>query len=292
MVSMRAPLAAFLLSASVLGDFCATGALGQTAPVLDPQKAQAWLEQRFGIKSERVVEATPDLLVALRSIESQPPSNFHVIAHFEDFRPPDPLTPPARDQEYFINCPSRRFHVERIENFSEHGNRGSQSSSSGPSVWGKAIRNSPDERIILAVCGPVPIEGPVLAQAPVPAPPAAPAAQAKAPPLRVTGPAKKPAQKPPDIRTTPLAQNAALPRVQLFAGQDRATAQHFVDSLPHRLPALAGVGRPEIVAASSNGRPVWRVQIPGFASMADAARFCSSARAAGQDCFVPPEARP
>jgi hypothetical protein len=291
-VSMKTPLAAFLISAPIVGAFWATGALSQPTPALDPQKAQAWLERTFGIKTERVVEATPDLLVALRSIESQPPSNFHVIAHFEDFRPPDPLTPPARDQEYFINCPSRRFHVERIENFSEHGNRGSQSSSSGPSLWGKAIRNSPDERIILAVCGPVPAEGPVVAQAPVQAPPPLPSVQAKAPPVRVTGPAKKPAQKPPDIRITPLAQNAALPRVQLFAGQDRATAQHFVESLPRRLPALAGFGRPEIVAASSNGRPIYRVQIPGFASMADAARFCSTARAAGQDCFVPPEARP
>jgi hypothetical protein len=297
---MRTPFAAILLSAPLLGAFWATGALGQAAPTLDPQKAQAWLERTFGIKSERVVEATPDLLVALRSIESQPPSNFHVIAHFEDFGPPDPLTPPARDQEYFINCPSRRFHVERIENFSEHGNRGAQSTSSGPSLWGKAIRNSPDERIILAVCGPAAPETTVMAQAPVPAQPsAAPAVQVKAPPrARPASPAKKPAippsqvQRPSDIRTTPLAQNSALPRVQLFAGQDRSTAQQFVEALPRRLPALAGVGRPEIVPASSNGHPIYRVQIAGFASMADAARFCLTARAAGQDCFVPPEARP
>ena len=294
---MRTPLAAFLLSA-----FWATAALGQAAPTLDPLKAQAWLERTFGIKSERVVEATPDLLVALRTIEPQPPSNFHVIAHFEDFGPPDPLTPPARDQEYFINCPSRRFHVERIENFSEHGNRGSQSSSSGPSVWGKAIRNSPDERIILAVCGAVAATGPVVAQAPVQPAPSPPSAQAgqglRPPPVRTAASAKKPPplptakQKPQDIRTTPLAQNAALPRVQLFAGQDRIAAQHFVDGLSRRLPGLTGVGRPEIVAATSNGRPVWRVQVAGFTSMADATRYCAAARAAGQDCFVPPEARP
>jgi hypothetical protein len=34
------------------------------------------------------------------------------------------------------------------------------------------------------------------------------------------------------------------------------------------------------------------VQIAGFPSMSAAAKFCSAARAAGQDCFVPPEARP
>ncbi len=297
---MRTPFAAFLLSAPILGAFWATSAVGQAAPTLDPQKAQAWLDRTFGIKSERVVEATPDLLVALRSIESQPPSNFHVIAHFEDFGPPDPLTPPARDEEYFINCPSRRFHVERIENFSEHGDRGAQSTSAGPSVWGRAIRNSPDERIVLAVCGPV--AGPVVAQAPAQAEqpqPALPVVRAKAPPsTRATPPAKKPALaatqnlKSAEIRTTPLAQNAALPRVQLFAGQDRVTAQRFADALPHRLPAMAGVGRPEVVQASSSGHPIYRVQIAGFPSMAAAARFCSAARAAGQDCFVPPEARP
>jgi hypothetical protein len=305
MDSMRTPIAAFLCSATLLSAFWTTGALGQTATTLDPVKAKAWLEQRFGIKSEKVVEATPDLLVALRSIEPQPPSNFHVIAHFEDFGPPDPLTPPARDQEYFINCPSRRFHVERIENFSEHGDRGAQSTSAGPSTWGRAIHNSPDERIILAVCGPVVAEGPVVAQAsPQAVQPAPPAIRARTPPpVRTTTPVKKPAApaaqtlaaktaKPSDIRTTPLAQNAALPGVQLFAGQDRAAAQQFADALPRRLPAAAGVGRPEIVQASSNGRPIYRVQIAGFASMAAAAQFCSAAKAAGQDCFVPPEARP
>ncbi len=299
---MKTPLAAFLLSVPIMGVLWADAALGQGAPSPDPVKAQAWLERTFGIKSEKVVEATPNLLVTLRSIEAQPPSNFHVIAHFEDFGPPDPLTPPARDQEYFINCPSRRFHVERIENFSEHGNRGAQSTSSGPSLWGKAIRNSPDERIVLAVCGPVVAEGPVVAQAAPqaePPQPPLPAVRAKAaPPARAAASTKKPPplasqqQKPPDIRTTPLAQNAALPRVQLFAGQDRAAAQHFADALPSRLPAMATVGRPEIVQASSAGHPIYRVQIPGFPSMAAAARFCSAARAVGQDCFVPPEARP
>ena len=299
---MRPPFAVFFLSAPILCAFWAGAALGQGAPSPDPAKAQAWLERTFGIKSERVVEATPNLLVTLRSIQAQPPSNFHVIAHFEDFGPPDPLTPPARDEEYFINCPSRRFHVERIENFSEHGNRGAQSTSTGPSLWGKAIRNSPDERIVLAVCGPAAGEGPVVAQAvspPEPPQPAPPAVRATAAlPARTIVPPKKQApvtaqnQRVPDIRTTPLAQNAALPRVQLFAGQDRAAAQHFANDLPRRLPAMAGVGRPEIVQASSAGHPIYRVQILGFPSMTAAARFCSAARAVGQDCFVPPEARP
>lgn len=272
----------------------ASAAWGQA---IDPQKAQAWLEQRFGIKSERVVEATPDTLVALRSIEPRPPSNFHVIAHVEDFKPPDALTPPSMDEEYFINCPSRRFHVERIESFSQNGDQGAQSTSSGPSLWGKAIPNSPEERIVLAVCGPAAAHGPVLAQAPVQGTqpsPAPVAAQRQPPSVRAKAPAPKPParaiQPPPDLRLKPLAQGPA--RVQLFAGQDRTAALHFVEGLPPRLLVADGARRPEIVEAVSGGHPIYRVQIAGFASSEAAARFCSAARAAGQDCFVPPLAHP
>ncbi len=66
-------------------------------------------------------------------------------------------------------------------------------------------------------------------------------------------------------------------------------AQRFIEALPARLPAAASVGKPEIVAGSSGGLPIYRVQIAGFATPADAARFCMAARAAGQDCFVPPQ---
>jgi hypothetical protein len=270
MARMRTLLAAGL--ASALG---VCGADGQAAAqTIDAQKAQAWLEQTFGITSERVVEAKPDALVVLRTIEPRPPSNFRVIVHFENFGPPDPLTPPSSDQEYLINCPSRRFHVERIESFSENGARGAQSTSFGPDLWGRAVPNSPEARVVSAVCGPV---APPQAEAKAEPPPSAlPAVRNEAPP---PAPAARPAPAP--------APRPRSVRVQLFAGDDRATAQRFVEALPARLPAVAEVGSPEIVVASSGGRPIYRVQVAGFASAAEAARFCSAARAAGQDCFVP-----
>ena len=291
---MRTPLAVVLA-----GALMASGARGQT---IDPDKAQAWLERTYGIKSERVAEATPDELVALRTIEPRPPSDFHVIAHFEDFTPPDPLTPPSSDREYLINCPSRRFHVDRIESFSEHGARGRQSTSYGPDVWGLAVPNSPDEGVISVVCGPSAAQialqearqqaaaaRPIQDPAPLPGSAPPPASKA-ALPVKPRPPAVQD-RKPQPVPTPPRRPaEAGSRRVQLFAG-DKTSAERLLEGLPARLSAVTGPNRPEIVEGSLAGRPIYRVQIAGFATSADAARFCTAARAAGQDCYVPPQRR-
>jgi hypothetical protein len=276
----------------------ALGASGASGQIIDPDKAKVWLETTYGITSERVVEATPDALVTIRTIEPRPPSDFHVVAHYENFSGPDPLTPPSSDREYLINCPSRRFHVDRIESFSEHGSRGGQSTSFGPTVWGLAVPNSADEGVISAVCGPSAAEIALQAARD----------SASAPPVPVQTPAttirpapKRAVQTKPKPPTTSAAQTRrpspggkppvepGSTRVQLFAGLDREMAQRFVEALPARLPALASVGRPEIVEGASGGLTVYRVQISGFATRTEAVRFCSTAKAAGQDCFVPPQ---
>lgn len=283
MAWMRTPLAA-LLALALSAPALSAPAWGQT---IDSQKAQAWLEQTFGITSERVVEATPDALVVLRSVEARPPSDFRVMVHVEDFRGGDPLTPPSSDEEYFINCPSRRFHVERIETFSQNGGRGSQSTTFGPTTWGRPIPNSSEERIVSAVCGSAVAQAPVAAEPPAAAPSRPPPPQPEPavqeqepPPVQVVGPVQP--------RTPHAPAKAGPARAQLFAGDDRASAQRFMEALPARLPAASGGRKPEIVQASSGGRPVYRVQVAGFASGADAARFCSALRATGLDCFVPP----
>jgi hypothetical protein len=287
---MRALIAALLLFA-----VWATGARSQ---IIDPDKAKAWLENTFGIRSERVVEATPDALVTIRTIEARPPSDFHVVAHFEDFTGPDPLTPPSSDREYLINCPSRRFHVDRIESFTEHGARGGQSTSFGPDLWGLAVPNSPDEGIITAVCGPSAAqialqEARRQLTAPPIQDPAPPPAQAMPSPSKAhqtkpaPAPPADPLRKPQPATAAKSSAATGSNRVQLFAG-DRVSAQHLLESLPARLPVVKGVGKPEIVAGAHDGRPIYRVQITGFASEADAARYCAAVRAAQQDCFVPP----
>jgi hypothetical protein len=251
------------------------------AQAIDPDKAQAWLENTFGIRTVRVVEATPDELVTLKTIEPRPPSDFHVIVHLENFRPPDPLEPPSTEQEFFINCPSRRFHVERIESFSEHGARGAQSTSYGPTDWGRAIPNSPEERIVEGVCGPVALAGEV---EPEPSPASLPELQAR-PPAPIATP--RPLGQPPASKPA-VASRPGVARAQLFAG-DKAAARQFVKGLRARLPIMTTVAKPQIVEAPSGGHPVYRVQVSGFASPAEAARFCAAVRASGQDCFVPPD---
>jgi hypothetical protein len=284
---MRAPLAAVLLA--VLG---AAAARGQT---IDPDKAQAWLENTYGIKTERVAEATPDELVALRTIEPRPPSDFHVIAHFETFTASDPLTPPSSDREYLINCPSRRFHVDRIESFSEHGSRGGQSTTDGPAVWGLPVPNSASWRIIEAVCGPsaqelaLEAERPVAPPPPLPRvtpPPVSPPAAAASEPNPALGIRPRIAIQPKPPTPAKPATEARPVRVQLFAG-GRGPALAIAAVLPARLRAVPGYRQPEVVEGVSGGRPLYRVQITGFASQADAARFCAAARGLGQDCFVP-----
>ncbi|HEY4029686.1 MAG TPA: SPOR domain-containing protein [Caulobacteraceae bacterium] len=289
---MRAPLAAL-----IGGLLWASGAWGQAAPpTIDPAKAKDWLERTFGIVSVKVVEATPDQLVTLRSIEPQPPSDFHAVAHIEDFRQGDVLTPPSSDEEYFINCPSRRFHVDRIESFSQNGARGSQSTTFGPTGWGKAVPNSTESRVIAAVCGPVVAEAaapaePPPASRPTSVPKAAPTtptpSTTPSPAISTPKPLAIPAIPAAPFRERELSVKPGPARVQLFAG-DRQAAQRFVDDKARRLPAGAGGGKPEIVQATVNGRPVFRVQVAGFASAADAARYCSAVRSAGLDCFVPP----
>jgi hypothetical protein len=287
---MRTPLAALIVGALLVGTAGASGAWAQGAGGIDPDKAKDWLERTYGIASERVVEATPDELVTLRSLEARSPSDFHTIAHLESFRPADPLQPPSSDQEFFINCPSRRFHVERIESFSQNGARGAQSTSFGPTGWGRPVPNSTEERVVAAVCGPVTAE----AAAPANPPPALRPATAPTPtPVPIQAP--KPLTIP-SIRSAPWSARELtvkpevkprVTRVQLFAGE-RQAALRFVAGAARRLPVVAGVGKPEIVEASSGGHPVFRVQVAGFASAADAARYCSAARSAGLECFVPP----
>lgn len=285
MGSMRPPLAAPLIGALAACAMTAGAARGQA---IDPLKAQDWLERSFGIKSEKVVDATPDALVVLKTIEPRPPSDFHVIAHLENFSPADPLTPPSSEQEYFINCPSRRFHVDRIESFSQNGARGAQSTSFGPTTWGKPIPNSTEERIVSAVCGPVVAQAQAEPSQPLPPPvtPPRPAAAARPIPKPVPLPPPRAASKPqPPQLALPRPTGSGPARAQLFASPDRAAAERLAKGLPARLP---GLPTPEIVEATLGGRPIYRVQIPGFASQADAARFCAAARTAGQDCFVPP----
>jgi hypothetical protein len=68
-----------------------------------------------------------------------------------------------------------------------------------------------------------------------------------------------------------------------------ATAQGAVAAwtkLQHRLPDLLRGHPPQVFAADSNGRTVWRLRAAGFATIADARAFCTRMHAAKVDCRV------
>jgi hypothetical protein len=259
-VALAALAAARTASADVAGD-------NQAA------KATAWLERTLGVRVERIIDLSERRLVALTRVEPQPPSNWRLTVHIETFGVSDPLIPASSDLQFFANCPSRRFHVERIENFTENGDRGGQSTTFGGSEWTEARAGSLEARIVDAVCAPrtaateiAPPEAPPVLPAPPPAPPAAIAAAS-----------------PRDV--SPANHASGRARVQLFAGATRDIAERFAAALPARAP-LAN-GRPvSVEPATVRGRMVYRVVLGGLPSDSDAARLCAQFKASGQDCFV------
>jgi hypothetical protein len=187
--------------------YAASSPLAAAPELTEVQKVEAWLQKSIGIAPERIVLLSPNVLVALKTIEPKPPSNFHLIVHFENFG--SSLEDPSSDREFFINCPSRRFHIDRIESFSEGGGQGVQTTSFGPSDWRKAWEGSQEARIISAVCDPhkiVVAAAPFapLTRPPTVRPPAATSALASVTTVQEAQPARGIESNKPKLATSPL----------------------------------------------------------------------------------------
>ena len=75
-------------------------------------------------------------------------------------------------------------------------------------------------------------------------------------------------------------------RVQLAALASQDAALREWERLAHRMPTLFEGRRPIFAEAHVSGHTFWRVRTAGFASVPDAARFCSDVRARGAACTV------
>lgn len=75
-------------------------------------------------------------------------------------------------------------------------------------------------------------------------------------------------------------------RVQLAALASQDAALREWERLAHRMPTLFEGRRPIFTEARVSGHTFWRVRTAGFASVPDAARFCSDVRARGAACTV------
>ena len=115
------------------------------------------------------------------------------------------------------------------------------------------------------------------------------------PPLKgaVQPPAPKTAPPPPKTIDQALAQAPATKPAPAPAGGGASvqigafSSQAIADREWSAAAALAGGGKGKRVeAVDRNGSTLYRTQVTGFASRADASAFCAKLKASGKNCFV------
>jgi hypothetical protein len=74
--------------------------------------------------------------------------------------------------------------------------------------------------------------------------------------------------------------------VQLAAMTSHAAADAEWQRLVSHMPGLLGGRTPMVQRADVDGRTVWRLRTGGFASIAEATRFCQQVRAQGGGCSI------
>ncbi len=130
--------------------------------------------------------------------------------------------------------------------------------------------------------------------APGPATPAAPAlaaaTQAASAPTASAPAASAPAQAAMAPASASAAPAVAVPagnrQVQLAALASQAAADAEWQRLVSHMPGLLGGRTPMVQRADVDGRTVWRLRTGGFASIAEATRFCQQVRAQGGGCSI------
>ncbi len=211
-----------------------------------------------------------------------------------------------------IDCSSRRDRVVRIDFYADHSLRGRSRTRRTPGDWAHPSPNAYLSDVIDAVCAPAPAglrvaeagaltapaaltaspaPGAVRAESGPPAPAvikvadATPAKPLRSAPVPAPRPATKSASMP--VLALALAPGIAAPEstiaAQIAASSSAAGAALALRSVRGRLPAGANG---KVVAATVNGRQVYRAIVQGFASNADARQFCQAQRKAGEDCWV------
>ena len=120
------------------------------------------------------------------------------------------------------------------------------------------------------------------------APPAAKAAApVAAPPKAAPAPAKPAAAPAKAAEPAPAAKPAAGGSfVQIGAVSSTALADKAWSDAAALAPGLAAGKGKNVEKVDRDGKTLYRVQVTGFASKADAAAFCDKLKAAGKDCFA------
>ncbi len=94
------------------------------------------------------------------------------------------------------------------------------------------------------------------------------------------------APPPPAPAEAPAEAGGGAYMVQLAALNSQADAQRAWARIAGAMPALFGEKQPDIKNAVVNGKTFYRLRTGGFASPAEAAKFCGEVSAAGSACTV------
>jgi hypothetical protein len=138
---------------------------------------------------------------------------------------------------------------------------------------------------------PAPKPPPPALKVETPAPKAAPAPAAKVatPPPAKAAPAKPEPPKPAPkavAAPAPAAKAAGVAAVQIGAVSSQALADKaWGDAVAIAPGPAAGKGK-SVEKVDKDGKTLFRTQVTGFASRADATAFCDKLKAAGKACFV------
>jgi hypothetical protein len=147
-----------------------------------------------------------------------------------------------------------------------------------PAVPKSAAQPAPKPIVVASAAPPAP-----KAAAPVAAPPKA------APPPVKEKPAAAPAKA---AEPAPVAKPAANPpatgaaAVQIGAFSSQALADKGWNDTAALAPGMAAGKGKSVEKVDKDGKTLFRTQVTGFASRADATAFCDKLKAAGKACFV------
>jgi tetratricopeptide (TPR) repeat protein len=138
-----------------------------------------------------------------------------------------------------------------------------------------------------AYTGPSPVPNAVSSSAPGPgAPPPAPMPASAPPPQAAAPPPAPMAATAPAPASSPAPASDGSAMVQLASLNSQAAAEAQWSKLSAANPSLFGSRQPDIQSAVVNGKTYYRLRTGGFASKADAAKFCGEVSAAGSTCTL------
>jgi hypothetical protein len=240
-----------------------------------------WIAQRTSISRRLILIVEPRAVVALASGISMGTGSVARAELREELIGPDAKT---RSALFFVDldCTTRKYRIAERELYPLPDLKGAVLTDLGHKPWAAIDEAAPIGKAWLAACttGFVFPYATQSAGEPAPTPPPAPG---RKPPPPTQTVASAPAPRPTAAPTS--AARGAYEAV-LGAFEVKANALAASDKVDRLLAHTRAGRRKTLGAATVNGKVFTVLKVSGFSSAADAASFCSSARAVHLDCVA------